>query len=158
MTNIKRKKYMTPDGFSDLYMESDGEYLIGLRFSDGEEECTDEDVPVFDVTAKWLDGYFNSKPDGELPKIKIEGLTPFRRRVLNIIKAIPYGETMTYGEVAKKISGTMSARAVGSALGWNPVCIIIPCHRVVGSGGRITGYSGGIENKVKLLEREKHIR
>ncbi len=79
--------------------------------------------------------------------------------VIDIVKQIPYGKTMTYGEIAQKIAymrgiPRVSARAVGGAIGWNPICIIIPCHRVVGVGGKITGYNGGIKNKIALMRHE----
>ena len=95
-----------------------------------------------------------------LPKIRIEELTPFRKEVLSRLMEIPYGETVTYGEIALEIAqkrsttGRMSAQAVGGAVGWNPICIMIPCHRVIGADGALTGYGGGIENKRWLLVHE----
>ena len=108
-----------------------------------------------------IDAYFSGKPLSKAPKLKITGLTPFREEVFEIMSAIPFGKTMTYGEIAEKIArrrgiDRMSSQAVGGAVGWNPVCIIIPCHRVVGAGGALVGYGGGIENKRLLLEHEKH--
>ena len=96
-----------------------------------------------------------------MPKYKIENLTTFRKEVINIMNKIPYGETITYNDISKTIARNrgiqrMSAQAVGGAVGWNPICIIIPCHRVVGSNGSLTGYGGGIKNKVALLELEKN--
>ena len=95
------------------------------------------------------------------PKYKIENLTPFRRLVTDLMNKIPYGSVVTYNDIAKeiaKIKGIqkMSAQAVGGAVGSNPICILIPCHRVVGSNGSLTGYGGGIQKKVKLLELEKN--
>ena len=87
-------------------------------------------------------------------------MTPFRKEVLSRLMEIPYGETVTYGEIAQEIAqkrsttGRMSAQAVGGAVGWNPICIMIPCHRVIGADGSLTGYGGGIENKRWLLVHE----
>ena len=161
-TTFKYKRYRTPEGFDDLYMRSDGESLTGLWFARDEEECTEEDVPVFGETSKWLDGYFAGRPPFDHPKMKLEGLTPFRLEVLQTVRTIPYGETMTYGEIAWMISERrgvrMSAQAVGRAVGWNPICILIPGQRVVGADGSLVGYSGGVENKRKLLELERDMR
>lgn len=108
---------------------------------------------------KWLDRYFN----GEKPKISEIDLSPkgseFAKKVWEILCKIPYGEVTTYGEIAKKIAKTMnkdkmSAQAVGGAVGHNPISIIIPCHRVVGSNGSLTGYAGGIDKKISLLKHE----
>ena len=98
-----------------------------------------------------------------LPEIYIENLTPFRKEVLNIVKGIPFGQTMTYGEIARQIArergiSRMSAQAVGQAVGWNPVCLIIPCHRVIGADGSLTGYGGGVKNKKLLLAHEQGAR
>ena len=117
-------------------------------------------MPIFDETKKWLDIYFSGKNPDFTPKYKIENLTPFRKQVIGIMNEIPYGKTITYNDIAKEIAKSkgierMSAQAVGGAVGWNPICIIIPCHRVIGSDGSLTGYGGGINNKIKLLEIER---
>ena len=83
----------------------------------------------------------------------MEGLTPFRKAVLDIVSEIPFGQTMTYGDVAKRL-GIKSAQAVGGAVGWNPICLIVPCHRVMGANGNLTGYGGGLHNKIALLKHE----
>lgn len=154
-------KYHTPLRFSDLILESDGEALTGLRFLSGEQEPEGavKDLPVFRETAKWLDLYFSGKDPDFVPKYKIEGATPFRQEVSAIMKRIPYGQTVTYGDIAAEIARSrgvakMSAQAVGGAVGWNPVGIIIPCHRVMGANGSLTGYGGGLENKIELLKLE----
>jgi len=118
-----------------------------------EDMVEKNDIPIFDAAKKWLDRYFaGGKPDiTELPLAPIGG--EFRQAVWKILCEIPYGEVITYGEIAKKIS-CRSAQAVGEAVGHNPISIIIPCHRVVGSNGSLTGFSGGIDMKVKLLELE----
>ena len=113
-----------------------------------------DDLAIFRKTEKWLDSYFN----GENPSIENLDLNPqgtdFRLKVWKILEGIAYGEVVTYGDIAKKISYDMSSQAVGGAVGHNPISIIVPCHRVVGFDGKLTGYAGGLENKVKLLELE----
>jgi methylated-DNA-[protein]-cysteine S-methyltransferase len=159
--------YKTPDGFSDMLMNSDGEYLTGLWF-DGSRDaskhtlsCEEKTLPIFEDTIKWLDIYFSGKNPDFTPKYKIANLTEFRQEVIDIMLEIPFGEVKTYGEIAEIIAkkhgiAKMSSRAVGGAVGWNPICIIIPCHRVVGSNNSLTGYGGGIANKVSLLKHENN--
>ena len=117
------------------------------------------DIPIFGAAKNWLDRYFaGERPDiAELPLAPIGG--EFRRSVWKILCEIPYGKVITYGDIAKKIAAEMgrermSSQAVGGAVGHNPISIIIPCHRVVGSNGSLTGFSGGVQMKVKLLEFE----
>jgi methylated-DNA-[protein]-cysteine S-methyltransferase len=160
--------YKTNGNFSDIIMISDGKYLTGLFFDGNRgsnmlsEEVEERDLPVFKKAEKWLDLYFEGKnPDFTL-NYKIENLTPFRKEVLDIVSDIPYGKTITYGEIADEIAEKhnvkkMSAQAVGNAVGFNPISIIMPCHRVVGSDGSITGYGGGLKNKIELLRLEKVI-
>ncbi|MDR1131732.1 MAG: methylated-DNA--[protein]-cysteine S-methyltransferase [Oscillospiraceae bacterium] len=157
--------YNSPIG--KLTLASDGESLIGLWIEGQkyhgdtlpEQPTERDDLPVFDKTKSWLDRYFaGKKPDiSELPSAPIG--SAFRQAVWDILRSIPYGKITTYGELAKQIAAksgkeTMSAQAVGGAVGHNPISIIIPCHRVVGSNGNLTGYAGGIATKVKLLEFE----
>lgn len=157
--------YKTPKGFSDIIMNSDGEYITGLWFEGSRDtlkhklDCEEKELLIFEETKKWLDIYFNGKEPQFVPKYKIENLTSFRKDVIEIMKNIPYGRTVTYNDISKIIAEKkgierMSSQAVGGAVGWNPICLIIPCHRVVGSNGSLTGYGGGIRNKVKLLELE----
>ncbi len=119
-----------------------------------DETKENNDLAIFKETRKWLDSYFN----GENPQIANLDLNPegtdFRLKVWEILKEIPYGEVITYGEIAKKIDSNMASQAVGGAVGHNPISIIVPCHRVVGFDGKLTGYAGGLENKIKLLELE----
>ncbi|MBO7127379.1 methylated-DNA--[protein]-cysteine S-methyltransferase [bacterium] len=158
---IFKSKYITPDGFDDIVMESDGKFLTGLRFEQCKGEIEErENLPVFAETSRWLDTYFSGRQPNWLPKYKIEFSSPFRKEVLEETSKIPFGKTMTYGKIAQRIASRrgiakMSAQAVGGALGWNPLCIIIPCHRVIGANGKLTGYGGGIKNKTALLELEK---
>lgn len=159
--------YETPEGFSDLIMNSDGEKLTGLWFAKAGDSsarllhCEKKDFALFRETVRWLDIYFSGKNPDFMPKYEIADLTPFRQRVLAILHTIPFGATVTYNDIAKRIakeSGMerMSAQAVGGAVARNPICIIIPCHRVIGARGKLTGYSGGIPNKIALLEHEKN--
>ena len=157
--------YKTSDEFDDILLNSDGEYLTGLWFVGSKDSlkhdsnCKEKELPIFKDTIKWLDFYFSGKEPNFTPKYKINNLTPFRKMVIDIMNKIPYGKTITYNDIAKeiaKIKGIekMSSQAVGGAVGWNPICIIIPCHRVVGSNNSLTGYGGGIKNKVSLLTIE----
>lgn len=157
--------YKTPDNFSDMFLNSDGKYLTGLWFEGSRDtskhmmDCEEKELPVFQETCEWLDIYFSGKVPDFTPAYQIKNLTPFRQDVIDIMNTIPFGETMTYGEISKIIAGKrgvkrMSAQAVGGAVGWNPICIVIPCHRVVGTNGSLTGYGGGINNKVSLLTHE----
>ena len=144
------------DNLVELYMENQKYYLNGLK-----QELTSKDnLQVFENTKKWLDRYFEK----EKPSIKEIPIAPkggeFRQKVWKILCEIPYGQTITYGEIAKRIAKQMnkekmSAQAVGNAVGHNPISIIIPCHRVIGKNGSLTGYAGGIERKKMLLELEK---
>ena len=160
-----RTSYDSPLG--KMYMSGDGKDLTGLWFEGSRDsrkhgqDFEDGELPVFDETIKWLDIYFSGKDPGFTPEYKLENLTDFRRMVVEEMKSIPYGHTVTYNDIARKIAEKkglkkMSAQAVGGAVGWNPICIIIPCHRVVGSNGSLTGYGGGIQNKVGLLTLEKN--
>lgn len=165
MIKIYIKSYKSPIGIINI--ESDGEYLKSLWFESSpnyfkhNSNFKKKELKIFDETAKWLDIYFTGKNPGFIPKYKIENLTDFRQQVIDIMNKIPYGKTITYNDIAQEIASRkgikkMSAQAVGGAVGWNPICIIIPCHRVVGANGNLTGYGGGIQNKIKLLELEKN--
>lgn len=159
--------YKTPINFSDIILKSDGEYLTGLWFVGSQDSnkhtanSIEKELKIFTQTAKWLDMYFSGKAPDFIPQYRIENLTSFRKEVIDIMLSIPYGKTVTYGEIANKIAKNhavkkMSAQAVGGAVGWNPICLIIPCHRVIGANGSLTGYGGGIKNKISLLESEGH--
>ena len=157
--------YKTPEGFDDLVMVGDDEALTGLAFkgSRGDwwrgEAGERRETPAFRETRRWLDAYFAGRDPGFTPPFRIEGATQFRRDVLDELMKIPFGATTSYGDIAKAVARRRggkkaSARAVGGAVGWNPIGIIIPCHRVVGSDGGLTGYGGGLGNKVSLLAHE----
>lgn len=156
-------QYNSPLG--KIKLSSNGTELIGLLF-DGQKHFADvhsekyeeKSLPVFEQTVRWLDIYFRGKSPDFTPPIKME-TTPFRKAVWEIILAIPFGQTMTYGEIADIIAKRtglpkMSAQAVGGAVGHNSILLIIPCHRVVGTNGSLTGYAGGIDKKVQLLKME----
>ena len=159
--------YKTPENFSNMIMNSDGEYLTGLWFEGSRDSskhiinCEEKEIEIFKETSKWLDIYFSGENPNFIPKYKIANLTPFRQEVIDIMNSIGYGQTLTYNDISKAIAKKrgikrMSSQAVGGAVGWNPICIIIPCHRVVGTNGSLTGYGGGIKNKVELLKLEKN--
>ncbi|MDO4268555.1 MAG: methylated-DNA--[protein]-cysteine S-methyltransferase [Eubacteriales bacterium] len=156
--------YRSPLG--GITLASNGTELTGLWF-DGQKYFGDnlpakyekKQLPVFEQTIRWLDIYFGGKAPDFTPPLCME-TTPFRKRVWEIMLTIPFGKTMTYGEIAGRIAkekglSRMSAQAVGGAVGHNSISLIIPCHRVVGTNGSLTGYAGGIEKKVKLLAMEK---
>lgn len=159
-------RYQSPLGA--VTMAARGEALTGLWF-DGQkyfgatltEACEEKKLPVFDAAKRWLDIYFSGVLPDFMPPLDTGG-TEFQREVWEILKTIPYGKTMTYKQIGAKIAEkrglpTMSAQAVGNAVGRNPISILIPCHRVVGSNGSLTGYAGGIEKKAALLTLEKAI-
>ena len=148
-----------------ITMASDGQALTGLWF-DGQKYFADtlaaehEERPlnIFDETCRWLDIYFAGEEPGFTLPVKLSS-TPFREKVWEILKTIPYGKTMTYGQIARILAQQegkkhMSAQAVGGAVGHNPISLIIPCHRVVGAEGQLTGYAGGIDKKARLLQLE----
>ena len=156
--------YNSPMG--EILLRSNGEALTGLYlrgqkysgeyFSEKQEE---KELPVFDRTSQWLDIYFAGREPDFPPPLCLKG-TPFREEVWKILLRIPYGKTVTYGDIAREMAGKrgvgkMSAQAVGGAVGHNPVSLIVPCHRGVGADGSLTGYGGGIDKKVKLLTLEK---
>lgn len=155
--------YRTPANFDDLLLTSDKEALIGLNFITTAPKITTttDELPIFTTTHHWLNLYFSGQNPNFIPHYHIQNATPFRLAVLEIIKQIPFGQTLTYGEIATQIArqrhlSKMSAQAVGNAVGWNPICLIIPCHRVIGAAHNLTGYGGGLNNKIALLKLEHH--
>ncbi len=158
-------QYASPVG--SITLASDGKNLSGLwiegqkYFGDTITENMDkkDNLSIFSMTKKWLDNYFAGKkpPITDLPLAPIGGT--FRKGVWDILCDIPYGHVISYGDIAKTMAAlmnrpSMSSQAVGGAVGHNPISIIIPCHRVVGSNGSLTGYAGGVDRKIKLLELE----
>ena len=161
MTYLQR--YDSPLG--DILLAADEIGLTGL-WLDGQKyfardlsaERVERETPILAGTRRWLDIYFSGDEPDLLPPLHPIG-SAFRQSVWEILLQIPYGETMTYGEIARRLAekqglSQMSAQAVGGAVGHNEISIIIPCHRVVGTNGSLTGYAGGIGKKVKLLELE----
>jgi len=142
-----------------MLIVSDGEAICGVWFYGQKhfpslELEVDDDLTIFKEVKMWLDDYFAGKNPLINFKLNPKG-TEFRVKVWKILSEIKYGETMTYGEIASRISPTMSAQAVGGAVGHNPISILIPCHRVLGANGKLTGYAGGIDRKIELLKLEK---
>ncbi|MEE8884942.1 MAG: methylated-DNA--[protein]-cysteine S-methyltransferase [Eubacteriales bacterium] len=158
----------TASPLGEIILSSTGEKLNGLWFSgqkyerellkkaDAIEE--NQDLPIFCETRRWLAIYFSGREPDFMPELELSG-TPFRQRISRIMLSIPYGHTMTYGTIAREAAREMgrdklSAQAVGGAVGHNPISILVPCHRVVGANGSLTGYAGGIQRKIRLLENE----
>lgn len=170
MISIKEKPYYKTtieSVMGEITLGSDGESLVGL-WTDGQryfgdtvpnEMLPNDNLNIFAITKDWLNRYFEGKKPqiSELPLAPIGG--EFRQAVWKMLTEIPYGKVITYGELAQKIAKQrgierMSAQAVGGAVGHNPISIIIPCHRVVGANGNLTGFAGGIEMKLQLLQHE----
>ena len=156
--------YTSPIG--GITVASNGESLTGLWF-DGQkyfastlsQRHMEKQLPVFDRTCEWLDLYFSGKSPDFIPPVFMY-VSNFRRDVYEILMTIPFGETMTYKEVADLIAKkhriiSMSAQAVGGAIAHNPISLVIPCHRVIGTNGKLTGYAGGLDKKEWLLDMEK---
>ena len=158
-------EYASPVG--KLTLGSDGKNLVGIwiegqkYFGAGIPEAVtrDDNLPIFAQAKDWLERYFAGKkpPVTEIPLAPVGGA--FRQGVWKLLCGIPYGEVTTYGSLAKKLAAklgreSMSGQAVGGAVGHNPISILIPCHRVVGTNGSLTGYAGGLEKKIKLLALE----
>ena len=149
------QRYASPLG--GLLLAADEQGLIGLWFDGARhfaanlpEMREEKRTPVLDEAARWLDDYFSGGQPDFIPPLHLVG-SAFRQRVWKRLLEIPYGQTATYGALLGK---EMSAQAVGGAVGHNPVSIIVPCHRVVGANGSLTGYAGGIDKKIRLLALE----
>ncbi len=150
----------------DILLAADDIGLMGLWFDGGRfyadnlpaEQMEQDSMPVLREAKCWLDIYFAGKEPNFMPRLHPIG-SGFRQSVWEILLQIPYGKTITYGEIARQLAekqgiAKMSAQAVGGAVGHNPISIIIPCHRVIGANGSLIGYGGGIERKRRLLELE----
>lgn len=156
--------YESPLG--GILLAADTVGLTGLWFDGGKYYAShlnskhqEKNLPIFEDVKRWLDLYFSGQEPDFMPQLHVTG-SPFQLAVWKILQKIPYGKTMTYGEIAKIIAAQqgqsrMSAQAVGGAVGHNKISIIIPCHRVVGANKSLTGYGGGLDKKVKLLNLEK---
>ena len=151
-----------PSPLGEILIVSDGEAICGLWFygqkyfksSIDDDLIERSDLDIFKKAIRWLDSYFKGLNPKFDFKLDPQG-SDFRLKVWKILLEIPYGETVTYGEIALKLSQSMSAQAVGGAVGHNPIAIMIPCHRVLGADGKLTGYAGGIERKIELLKLEQ---
>lgn len=150
-------KYEYTYPLGQLLLTSDPSGLTGLAYEENKhlEDTNKEITPVIARTKDWLNQYFNGMIPDFLPDMHLKG-TDFQKKVWNEIMHIPYGTTITYKQLAESISPSMSAQAVGHALSLNPIMIIIPCHRVIGSDGSLCGYAGGIDKKKWLLEWERN--
>ncbi len=151
-------QYQSPLG--DILLAADDQGLTGLWFHGQkyfaqplDEAAEEKALPIFAQTKQWLDLYFSGQEPDFTPPLHLIG-TPFQQAVWNILLTIPYGETLTYGGIARVLS-QVSAQAVGGAVGRNPISIIVPCHRVVGAKGQLTGYAGGLDRKTALLRLEQ---
>ena len=154
----------TPLG--EVRLRSDGKSLTGLWFVGQVNDAKDnrdieikDDLPIFEQVETWLESYFSGKQTPITIPLQPKG-TNFQEEVWQMLQEISYGETMTYGEIAQRIAKekgveTFSAQAVGQAVGKNPISILIPCHRVLGKNGALTGYAGGVYRKEKLLQLER---
>lgn len=155
--------YQSPLG--GITLAADGEALTGLWFEGQkyyalhlDKEHEEKDLPVFQQAKQWLNIYFSGQAPDFTPPLRFTG-SAFQNEVWAILAAIPYGKTRTYGDIARELAqkrglDRMSAQAVGGAVGKNEISIIVPCHRVVGSNGSLTGYAGGISKKIQLLKLE----
>lgn len=153
--------YASPLG--EILLASDGEAITGLWFLGAkyfarglDPAARERDLSVFQSAKSWLDAYFAGREPGALPPLRPAG-TDFQRQVWDLLLQIPYGATTTYGALARRLAegrGRVSAQAVGGAVGHNPISLLIPCHRVVGAGGSLTGYAGGVDKKLALLRLE----
>ena len=162
---IYLENYDSPIG--EIILGSDGRHLTGLWIGPQKNDsyilkncsCTYSHVPVFDMAKNWLDIYFKGECPDFTPPVAFPYGSDFRREVWQLLLDIPYGELTTYGALAKKMAEklgrpAMSAQAIGGAVGHNPISVIVPCHRVIGAGGNLTGYGGGLDIKEKLLQIE----
>ncbi len=160
---VYTSQYSSPLGV--ITLACDGEAIVGLWFDgqryDGDilpDEVEEREQPLLAEARRWLDIYFSGREPDFLPPLRY-GSTPFRKRVCEIMLTIPYGNTLRYGDIAAMLAresglAKMSAQAVGGAVGHNPISLMIPCHRVVGANGNLTGYGGGLDRKRALLALE----
>ncbi|WP_165066988.1 methylated-DNA--[protein]-cysteine S-methyltransferase [Paludisphaera rhizosphaerae] len=162
MTETSRHiRYASPIG--DLLLESRGDRISGLHMLRGsadprlaEAQLEAGGSPILDEARRQLDAYFDGRSQGfELPLV-ISG-TPFQEKVWKALAKVPYGETVSYAELAGKIGNPSGSRAVGGANGRNCIAIVIPCHRVIAAGGRLGGFGGGLDRKLWLLQHEAHV-
>jgi len=148
-----------PSPLGEILLTAEGDALTGVWFTDGKytpaiKEAGSRETPALALGKRWLEIYFSGQEPDFLPPLRLTG-TPFQEAVWALLLKIPYGQTVTYGELAARLGKKMSAQAVGGAVGKNPISIIVPCHRVIGADGSLTGYAGGLDRKRFLLELER---
>lgn len=149
--------FSSPIGEMVLTAEGDaltGVWFVGGKYTPAIREIGDRETPVLALGRRWLEIYFSGREPDFLPPLHLTG-TSFQEKVWALLLEIPYGRTVTYGALAARLGKKMSAQAVGGAVGKNPISIMVPCHRVVGADGSLTGYAGGLERKRFLLELER---
>ena len=153
--------YNYPSPVGNLKLVSNGKALVELSFL-RDQSISNKDIdPIIQQTITYLDAYFSGEKPKNLIPLQLEG-TPFQKEVWDILLSVPYGSLLTYGEIAKRIAKKrkierMSSQAVGQAVGKNPICILVPCHRIIGANRQLTGFTGGMDIKIKLLELEGHL-
>lgn len=157
MTPILHTRYESPIGTLTLVATAEG--LCGLYFEQHKpapkrEGWHEQDDPRFEAAKQWLRAYFAGETPRDMPPLAFTHGTPFQRRVWEALRLIPRGSTTTYAQLARSIGAEKAVRAVGAAVGRNPISILIPCHRVLGSSGSLTGFAGGVERKRWLLQHE----
>ena len=157
-TSSRMARLRSPLG--DILLRFEPEALTGLYFEGQKHQPADlisfprdDHHALADMTARWLTAYFEGKPLPQAPTLKLQG-TPFQTAVWRALSEIPSGQTRSYAQIAAAAGSASAVRAVGAAIGRNPVSILVPCHRVVGRDGALTGYAGGIERKAALLRLE----
>lgn len=143
----------------ELTLVASDEGLCGLYFKDHSPapertRWQRDNGTRFDAARAWLDAWFANARPRRLPRLSIHNGTPFQRRVWEVLQTIPQGKTITYGDIARTIGSPRAVRAVGAAVGRNPLSLFIPCHRVIGRDGSLTGYAGGLQRKTWLLDHE----
>ena len=160
-------KYVYESPIGKILLLAKDEYLVGCYFESGkfyprqvEQEAMNQKISVIEKTCQFLDCYFSCSIPKDYPEMLLEG-TSFQKEVWNLLLEIPYGKTVTYGDLAEKMAkkrnkDKMSSQAIGQAVSKNPISIIVPCHRVIGKDGSLVGYAGGIDKKKSLLELEMH--
>ncbi len=160
-------KYVYESSIGKILLLAKDECLVGCYFDSGkcypshiEQEAINKKTDVIEETCRFLDCYFSYAIPVDYPKMELEG-TSFQKEVWKLLLEIPYGKTVTYGDLARKMAvkrnkDKMSSQAIGQAVSKNPISIIVPCHRVIGTNGNLVGYAGGIDKKKSLLELEMH--
>ena len=138
----------TDQGLAAILWEDDRPGRVRLTL-----QAEAPDHPVLVEAERQLEQYFAGRRTRFALPLDLSG-TPFQRKVWSALLTIPFGETRSYAQIARQIGNPGAARAVGAAVGRNPVSVVAPCHRVVGSSGALTGFAGGLEAKAQLLALE----